>query len=107
MTDEVASMLLVKECRELEEEFGTHLVHTSSKAADAKEVKKTVDVLDREKQLVRCTDRASQIAEVACNGGWLRLWDMTLDFGGHHTEGLLTLSRLMGHHDRVRKPCLV
>ena len=100
----------MKECRELENEFGTHYVdELLSEDADAvcmKEVKKTVGKLDREKQLVRCANRAPQIAEVACNGGWLKLWDMALDFGGCHTKGLQVLSRLMGHHGKGGNPCL-
>ena len=109
LVDDVESLSLVKECRELEEGFGTHYVdELVSEDADAvcmKEVKKIIGARDRERRLERCTEKAPLIAEVARSGGWLRLWDAALDLGVRHTKGLQAVSRLMSHHGRGRKPC--
>ena len=46
-----------------------------------KEVKKVIGQLDREKRIELCEGKGPQIAAVARNGGWLRLWDTALGLG--------------------------
>ena len=60
-----------------------------------KEVMKVIGQLDREKRIELCEGKAPQIAAVAKNGRWLRLWDMALDLGLQHTRGLQLMSRLI------------
>ena len=82
---------MVKECKELEESFGTHFTDTilggKAEKVSMKEVKKVIGQLDREKRIELCVGKAPQIAGVAKNGGWLRLWNMALDLGLRHTRG--------------------
>ena len=95
LANELESMSLV-ECRELHgrDEFGTHY---------DEDIKKITYALER------CTDIAPQIAAVAHSGGWLRSSDTPLDLALHYTGGLYTSTRskLMNHHGRRRKPCLL
>ena len=69
-------------------------------------MKEVIGQLDREKRRIElCEGKALQIAAVARNGGWLRLWDAALDLGLWHTRGLQLMSRLISSHGRGRKPC--
>ena len=72
-----------------------------------KEVKKVIGQLDREKRIELCERKPPQIAAVARNGRWLRLWDTALDLGLRHTRGLQVMSRLISSHGQGRKPCPV
>ena len=65
--DDVESMCLVKECRELDESFGTRHVEAviRGNAAAAKEMKETIYQQDGQKLGDRCWEKAPVIAEVA------------------------------------------
>ena len=107
LCDDVESMCLVKECRELEESFGTQHVDAviGGNAATAREMKETIYREDRPTLVDRCWVKAPVIAEVARRVGWARLWDVTLDIGGKAVRGLQMLSRVMSHHGRGSRPC--
>ena len=83
------SMCLVKECRELEESFGTRHVEAviRGNAVAAKEMKETIYQQDGWKVADRCWEKAPVIAEVARRVGWAQLWDATLDIGGKAVRG--------------------
>ena len=109
MVDDVASLCLVKECKELEEGFETQftdkILGGDADQINMKEVKKVIGQLDREKRIESSEGKAPQIAVVARNGGWLRLWGMALDLGLRHTRGLQVMLRLISSYGRGRKPC--
>ena len=111
MVDDVTFLCLVRECRELEEGFGTHIteeiLNGRADEVQMKEVRKLIGQLDKEKRYERCAEKAPLILEVAERVGWLKLWDTALDLGQRHTRGLQVLSRLMSHHayGRGLKPC--
>ena len=94
LCDDVESMCLVKECRGLEESFGTQHVEAviRENAAAAKEMKETIYQQAGQKLVDRCWEKAPVIAEVARQVGWARLWDATLDIGGKAVRGLQMLS---------------
>ena len=101
LSDDIDSLCLVRECRELEEEFGTDLTNgiINGNGYDRKEV---LHRKDRIRQLERCKKKAPQIAE---NIGWSKLWDMASDLGWKAVTGLQMLSRAMGHHGQGNHPC--
>jgi hypothetical protein len=106
MVDDVDSLCLVRECRELEDVFRTNFTEeVLCGEVNMKEVKKTIERLDRERRFERCGGKAPLIAAVAKGVSWLKLWDLALELGLRHTRGLQALSRLMSHHDRGKKPC--
>ena len=107
LCDDVELMYLVKECRKLEESFGTQHVETvlRGNAAAAKEMKETIYQQDGQKLGDRCWEKVPVIAKVARRVGWAQLWDATLDIGGIAVRGLQMLSRVMSHHGRG-KPTL-
>ena len=55
--------------------------------------------------LERCKKKAPQIAKVAEDIGWSRLWDMASDLGWKAVKGLQMLSRAMSHHGQGNYPC--
>ena len=78
--DDVDSLCLVKEYKELEEICGVMYVdQLLGDAVSVKEMKKSmVHVCDRARRIEKCASRAPLVAHIARNGGWLRLWDWLL-----------------------------
>ena len=107
LVDDVDSVCLVKECRELETEYGTSF--TNSVLADADTVcdrvviKKTIQGIDKKKLVEKYHKKASAIANIINRGGcWTKLWDIALHLGSRHMRNL---SRLMAHHGHGQQPC--
>ena len=50
-----------------------------------------------------CEEKSPQIAEVAKNGGWPRLWDIALDLGERHMHQMPANG--FKTHGQGRKPC--
>jgi len=83
LSDGVDSLCIVKECRELEEQFGTTYTDEilGGRELSIKDMKKAIYQLDKEQLVAKCSVKAPIIAEVATRVGWSRLWDATLDLG--------------------------
>ena len=108
MLDDVSSICLVRECKELEGYFGTHVTEsilTRSGVCSMRAVKKQLKKVDKEITWNRCSEKTPLISDVEKCVGWTKLWDAALDLGANHTRGLQALSRLMSHHGRGSKPC--
>ena len=99
----------MKECRELEINFGTNFTDTvlvDAHNVSLRVIKKTICGIDREKLVRNCRLKSLTIAGVTSRGGSVpKLWDSALHLGSRHTIGLHNLSRLMGHHGRGLHPC--
>lgn len=106
-SDDVNCLCVVKECRELEEHFGTHFTSDILEGSDLsfKCLKKTILECDRKQLVAKCLTKAPTIAKVATRGGWSRIWDTALDLGEKSVRGVQHLSRVMSHHGRGDKPC--
>ena len=92
MMDDIESVCLVKECRELEEWFNIDAVDkilddTEDKVS-LKELGDYVRHLDRKKRTTKCAEKAPLIAKLANECGWLKLWDGAMERGWKHTRGL-------------------
>ena len=107
LSDDTASICLVRECRELEEVFGTHFTQEilSDNAPPLREVKDAIHERDRTKLTAKCSEKAPMIAAVARRITWSRLWDSALDLGDKSVKGLQYLSRAMSHHGCGNHPC--
>ena len=107
LCDDAESVCLVRECRELEESFGTRYVDSVMRegVVTIREMKELIYQRDKLKLVGRCWEKAPVIAEVAGRVGWARLWDAALNYGGKTTRGLQMLSRVMSHHGRGGRPC--
>ena len=78
------SLCLVKECRELEEGFGTSFtdgVLSGAESVDFRHVRKEIRKIDREKMLEKCTEKSQLTVEVRKEVGWSKLWDSVMDLG--------------------------
>ena len=97
----------MRECRELEEHFGTSvtdsILHRSETSIRA--VKIRLKKIDKEIMLRRCTEKAPSVADIERDVGWTKLWNAALDLGVKHTRGLQAFSRVLSHHGRGVKPC--
>ena len=73
LVDDVNSLCLVKECRDLEEGFGTwftdRILGGEADLINMKEARKVIGQRDREKGIKLCEGKAPLIAAVARNGG--------------------------------------
>ncbi len=107
LSDDTASLCLVRECRELEEVFGTHFTEDiiSNSTPSLKEVKDAILECDRRELTAKCSAKAPVIAEVAARTSWSKLWDGALDLGDKAVRGLQFLSRAMSHHGCGNHPC--
>ena len=109
LSDDVDSLCLVKECRELESTYGTMFTNdllTDANCVSKRIVKKSIREIDRNKLVQKCSSKSPSIAGVVDRGGsWPKLWDSALHLGSRHTIGLQNLSRLMSHHGRGQHPC--
>ncbi len=103
--DDVNSLCLVKECRELEEVFGTSYTDVFLGGADLREVSDAVETCDKARLLKRCEKKFKLVAEIGKGIGWARLWDSVMDLGVKHIKGLQALSRIFSSHGRGSKPC--
>ena len=81
--NEVDSICLVRECRELEESFGTRFTEaiTSKNLCCLRQMKKVIMDVDRRRMLERCEEKAPMIAKAAECPGWAKLWDHALNLG--------------------------
>ena len=106
LCDDFDSPCMVRECRELEEPFGTDftadIIH--NKELSLKIVKKILYEEDKNARLEKCRDKAPFIAAVAEDIGWNKLWDMSTDQGWKAVMGLQMLSRALGHHGHGNHP---
>ena len=105
--DNVSSMWLVRECRELEEHFGTfvtnsilHWLQTSIRA-----VKIRLRKIDREIMLRRCTEKAPSVTNIERGVGWTKLWNAAFNLGAKRSRELQAFSRVLSHNGRGVKPC--
>ena len=107
LCNEVDSICLVRECRELEECFGTKFTEAiiSKNVCSMREMKKAIMKVDKRKMLEKCVEKAPLIAKVAECLGWAKLWDHVLDLGWKVVLGLKMVSRAMSHHGRGERPC--
>lgn len=108
LIDDVESVVLVQECRDLEEKFGTAFADCFLRdkgTVSMCEVKEKLRRLDREMLLEKCDVMYPVVADIERKVGWRHLWETALDLGYRHTRGLQALSRLMCHHGRGMKPC--
>ena len=108
LIDDVESLCLVKECRELEESFGAHFTDELLSGAEQvgmRDVRGTLRDMDREGMLGRCVEKCGLIAEVAREVTWSRLWDDVMDLGSWQVRELQNISRMLSAHERGSKPC--
>ena len=111
LTDDVESICLVRECKELESYFGTG--YTSSIMVDAttcpshREIKKTIKSRDTALRLRKCgTGKVMKtVCEIEECIGWPLLWDMALDNGQKCIDGIKNLVRIITYPDHATKPC--
>ena len=94
LSDDISSICLVRECRELEQYFGTDFASALlTQDAGPREVKEVIEKKDRSLMLTKHAGRADMaiVAKIESEVGWLRLWDLALDGGERCVDGLKNL----------------
>ena len=92
LSDNVESLCLVKECRELESTYGTEDLLTDANCVSKCIIKKIIRGIDREKLVQKCSRKSPSIAGVVDRGrSWPKLWDSALHLGSRHIIGLQNL----------------
>ena len=85
LSDDMESLCLVKECRELELYYGTNLtdiVLTDPDTISRRASRKNLRVIDRDKLVEKCSMKSPSIACIIRKGGsWPKLWDSALQLG--------------------------
>ena len=94
--DEISSLSLVKECKELEEKMMTRYTENilRGEAVEHRGMREKIKKNDKKIQF-SCVQKSPLIAEVAKDIGWSKLWDTCLSFGEKYTAGLQKLSQVM------------
>ena len=92
LSDDMKSLCLVKECRELELYYGTNptdIVLTDADTSSRCAIRKNLRVIDRDKLVEKCSMKSPSIACIIRKGGsWPKLWYSALHLGSRHTIGL-------------------
>ena len=103
LTDDAESVCLVRECRELEEAFGTSytdriLMIEEGECPHPRVMREDIVKRDREAQLVKCSlrEKSPVVADVA-GRHWEKLWDAALDEGARCIEQMRGLVRMLCH----------
>ena len=83
LSQDIDSLCLVKECRELEEGFGTHFNDNilARREVHLKNIKASIHDLNQQQGAAKCSVKAPIIAEVAKQVGWSKRWDVALNLG--------------------------
>ena len=107
MVDDLESLCLIKECRELEEWFGVKYVDSILGDGDfcLREAKEEIEDKDRKKTIEAFEKKVPLVGKVARKCGWMVLWDRALERGWKHTKGLQAFSRLIGDKGRGETQC--
>ena len=112
MTDDINSTCLVRECRDLEQYFGTDftaaiLQQDADPCPHPRDIKEEITTRDRDLLLTQHEGRAdmSIVVEVERAIGWPRLWDLALDNGAKHIEGLRNLVRVITFPPHAMQAC--
>ncbi len=94
LSDDVESLCLVCECRELEEGFGTSftdLLLEGAEGVSMREVRDDIRKRDREMMLAKCVEKSQLVVQVGEEVAWTKLWDCIMDLGPRHIRGLQNL----------------
>ena len=84
LMDDIESLCLVKECRELEECVGVSFVDdlmVESEIVRMKDVKDAVKRAVWERLVNKCKEKAPLVATIGEDKKWMALWDKALDLG--------------------------
>ena len=107
LLDDVSSICLLRECREVEEHFGSNVIdsilHRSETSIRAVNIR--LKKIDYEIMLRKCTEKEQSIAIIERDVGSTKLWNAALDMGAKHTRGLQAFSRVLSHHGSGVKAC--
>ncbi len=112
LTDDVNSTCLARECRDLEQYFGTDfaeavLLQDTDPCPHSRDIKDEIAARNRDLLLTQHEGRAdmSIVVEVERAFGWLLLWDLTLDNGAKCVEGLRNLVRVITFPSHAMQAC--
>ena len=94
MGDDVEALCLVKECRELERDFGTKftekLLKDGGDGVSKQHLKEIIFKIGRESLLASCAvmDKSPSVVKIAQEVGWEVVWDTALSRGGLEDDQL-------------------
>ena len=112
LADDTSSILLIKECEELDDHFGTSftaslLEHRDGFCPSKREM--TKDIQDRELALFlkKCDERKvpTIMTDIEEKIGWIRLWSLSMDQGHKGVSGLKAFVRIVCHPPHALKLC--
>ena len=113
-SDDINSICLVRECRELEQYFGTDfasvlLTQDAGPRPCPREVKEMIEKKDRSLMLTKHAGRADMVivAKIECEVGWPRLWNLALDGGERCVDGLKNLVCVIAFPSHATSVCSV
>ena len=110
LVDDVESLCLVKECRELEEHYKVNYTskilttELEDRHSAIKEMVQTIHKKDLALQL-QSASNLEHLCRIAEAVGWKKLWDHVLDHGEACVTSLKNLVRVMSHPLHASRPC--
>ena len=109
LSNDIDSVCLIRECRDLEEYFETNFVSAilEDTCPHPREIKEAIITADRDLMLCQHAARAdmSIVVEVERAIGWPRLWDLALDNGSKCIDGLKNLVRVITFPPHATSAC--
>ena len=111
MVDDVETLSLVRECRELEERYKSNF---TSAILSAKESEDGLDIIRNAQNIINKKDQSLLLLKaskyqfvhlIAECVGWKKLWDNALDHGPSVIKGMKNLVRVITYPDHSPKKC--
>ena len=107
LVDDVESLCIVKECRELEGRYGSN--YTSKILSDSGtpvvEIENTIYRRDQVLQGDKVSQNHHDLRKLADTVGWKKLWDHCLDQGETCVASLVNLVRILSYPQHATRSC--
>ena len=111
LVEDVESLCIVKECRDLEEKYCSDYTSKLLTVAPEecrslmREAEKEIHEKDHLLQIEKASQQHPDLCKLAASAGWRRLWDHSLDHGKTGVTSLKNLVRILTYPKHATRQC--
>ena len=111
MVDDVEALSLVKECRDLEERYGSdftsQILNATDFTASSYVLKEAEDYIVKEDKALQLkkASKFCHLTAIADSVGWRKLWDLALDHEPSGIQSVKNLVRIISYPNHATNKC--